>query len=321
MVAVKSDFDHPYRLVRIDAESLEETHMTYTGNLSSPITYGDNRLWWSEYRNSKLFDQKIGSHICFLDIDSGGSKPSTVRGLRSSLYPTPTASDGSRLAYVEYDYAGYYSIVECDVVENEGRGVELKERSRVALPAPAEVHGLAWDDATDGVYIIVTDDSGMWIGEVDLLNKKYKQLRKGAYISINNLRAGGGSLYYGSIESGYDEIHRYDLLTDKEYRITESKFGSFSPSAIRDSVGYATTYDRYGYHLARLRSGGVEQEVEYLNVPQDIVNPKRVKWDVVNLDTVSFTPVDSARSYKVNKSRKYRKGLKLFKHIAGTILV
>ncbi|MFR9651785.1 MAG: hypothetical protein SNG35_07170 [Rikenellaceae bacterium] len=300
VIALKSDYNRTRRIVKFDTETNEEQRLSYVGNLSTPLNYQDGRVWWSEYRYSKLFDQRVGSKICYLDIDDG--RPKSIKGIDNALYPTPM---GDRVSYVEYDYRGFYSIVLCEVNERE-----LKELNRLKLPSPTEVHGLAWDSSTNGLYFIATDDSGMWIGEADLDRGEYRQLRDGAYITISNLRAGNGSLYFSSIESGYDEIHRIDLATGNEYRISESEFGSFSPSAAQDSTLYATTYDRYGYHLSRLKEQDLER-VEPANLPKNIVNPETTKWDVVNLDTVSFTPADSMESQRVNRKRKYNKGLKL----------
>lgn len=67
----------------------------------------------------------------------------------------------------------------------------------------SEIHGLAWDDATRGYYVIVTDDSGMWLGRID--GDGVHPVTEGAYITLSNLRAGGGRLYFGSIASGRDE--------------------------------------------------------------------------------------------------------------------
>ncbi len=302
VVAIKSDYKRTRRIVKVDANTLEESKLSYVGNLSTPLSYDSGRVWWSEYRYSKLFEEKVGSKICYLDIDDRG-RPRSIKGIDNALYPTPM---GKNIAYVEYDFRGFYSIVECSIEPDR----RLRELNRVKLPSPTEVHGLAWDETTRGLYFIATDDSGMWIGEADVERSEYRQLRKGAFITISNLRAGGGSLYFGSIESGYDEIHRIDLATGKEYRVSESKYGSFSPSSQLGDTLYATTYDRYGYHLSRLKAEDIE-EVSYTNTPKNIVNPKSVKWDVVNLDTVSFTPADSVESHRVNRSRKYNKGLKL----------
>lgn len=81
---------------------------------------------------------------------------------------------------------------------------------RFGTPRHAEIHGLAWDDVTLAYYVIVTDDAGMWLGRID--DEECPPVTQGAYITLSNLRAGGGKLYYGSISSGRDEAHCYDLM-------------------------------------------------------------------------------------------------------------
>ena len=69
---------------------------------------------------------------------------------RQVLYPTPIGRSGA-LAWVEYTPDGHYTIVAAD---------SLRQRTAWPMPGFSEVHGLAWDNATDRLYTLVTDDSG-----------------------------------------------------------------------------------------------------------------------------------------------------------------
>ncbi len=313
VLSLKSDYNRSSRFVVVDDESGEESVVAYTGYVSSRPTLGGERVWWSEYRASKLFAERVNSQLCYMDMERG--RPRVVRGARQCLFPTAVGNSESKIAYVEYDPKGLYSIV---VVEAKGESVsslkDFVEIQRTPIAQYSEVHGLAWDDVTDELYFIVTDDSGMWLGAIDKAAESgYRPLRKGAYITISNLRAGGGRLYYGSIESGYDELHYYDIAKDTEYRISESTYGSFYPST-PNSEGdiYAATYDKYGYHLVRQPQGVIEEEVTPSLTPQNIVNAPRTKWDLINLDSVRFTTADSVASHHNHKCKKYNKGIKLF---------
>ena len=87
---------------------------------------------------------------------------------------------------------------------------------------------------------------GMWFGCIDWRRRASRY--RSAYITLSNLRAGGGRLYFGSIASGRDEAHCFDLKTRREYRITTSAYGSFMPVPWRDGEGRErappTAYDR-----------------------------------------------------------------------------
>ncbi|MFI3304334.1 MAG: hypothetical protein SNF68_06115 [Rikenellaceae bacterium] len=311
VLALKEDYDKSERFVRFNPNSGEEERIAYVGSPSTRPTVGRDRVWWSEYRYSKLFLQKVNSTLCYMDIERG--KPQTVNRVNNTLYPTAIGKSDQRLAYVEYDPKGVYSIVEVEIKGNKvKRDRDLKEISRVTIAQPTEIHGLAWDDRSNNLYFIATDDSGMWLGALDKSSKKgYRQLNEGAYITLSDLRAGGGKLYFGSIESGYDELHCYDLTTETEYQISQSQYGSFDPSVDVDGRIYATTYDKYGYHLSTQKLGVVKREVKRTQTPQNIVNPPRTEWNLLCLDTVNYTPEVAKVSHEEHKSCKYNKGLKL----------
>lgn len=311
IISLRSDYERPIRFVKSDFDGTNEERISYVGYVSTRHSIGGDKVWWSEYRRSTLFEQRVNSTLCYMDLER--KKPRTISGFNNVLYPTAIGDSGDRLAYVEYTPNGQFTIVEIKVCgEKIRKSKDFKEISRTPIKFPTEVHGLAWDDKSDELYFIATDDSGMWLGARDKECKDgYRALREGAYITISDLKAKDGKLYFGSIESGYDELHSYDIATGVEHRISESKFGSFDPSAPINGYSYATTYDRHGYHLSRQNLDSINIRVEPTKLPQNIVNPERTKWDLINLDTVRYTAADSVASHKDHKSHTYNKALKL----------
>ena len=297
-ISLKTDLDRPTRFVATDLRTGAERQLAYTGSVSTRHTFDGRRLWWTEYRRSSLFAERVNSTLCYMSLDD--NRPRSVRKRRFALYPTAIAEN--RLAWVEYGRNNRYSIV-C--------GDGFSEDSRIAVPADTEIHGLAYDNRTERLYFIATDDEGMYLGGVDGDNGLY-HLTRPAYITLSDLRADDGMLYFGSIESGRDEVHAYDIAAGREYRLTESEFGSFGGSAAGDGSIVLTTYDKKGYHLATQSVNDIHEAVEPKKLPRNVVNPPRLKWDVVNLDTVRFTAADSLASYQKHRSRRYPKGVYLF---------
>lgn len=296
LVSLKKDFDHTDRLIAIDIRTGNETVLGKTGLVSSRPTTDGRKIWWTEYRRSLLFPERVGSRICCLDLTQG--HPRTVPGIRNALYPTPTEQES--LAWAEYTPDGRYAVVIED---------SLDQRRRIPADGFAEIHGLAWDDATCKLYTLMTDDSGMWIGRVD--STGIVPLTKGAYITLSDLRAGGGRLYFGSIASGLDEAHCLDLTDGQEYRLSTSTYGSFSPAPDRNGGVWTTTYERQGYRIT------CQETVDPIPVtpsqlPVELVNPQYSRWEVVNLDTVRFTGLDSIASQQKYKFRRYRRATHLF---------
>lgn len=297
LIALKSALNRPSRLVEVDLKSGREKKMPYTGYLSSRPEISENgRLWWTEYRRSLFFEQRVNSRLCFLDADS--RKPRTLKGVRNALYATPIPNG---IAWVEYTPDGRYTLIKRIGSRDE----------RLTVPHFKEVHGLAWDNLTEQFYLLITDDDGMWIATFTP-EGEFTPLTRGDYVTLTNLKARDGVLYYGSIRSGRDEAHCYDLGRRKEYRLTESKYGAFAPTPIGDSTLVVSDYTRAGYRLAA-QPLSTRFESPAGRLPVNLVNPPRKRWEVINLDTVRFTQNDSLQLASVHRSKRYRKGLNLFK--------
>lgn len=301
LVMLKSDLDRPSRLVALDPATGRERTLCYTGVVATRPIYDPvlDRIWWTEYRRSHIFEQKVTSTLCYLDM--GSKRPRTVTSRKENiLYPTPDDEGG--LAWAEYSADGIYTL------RHELCDGQIKSFS---LPFGVEVHSLAWDNLTRNHYCILTADEGMWIGEISA-EGELSQLTRPAYITLSDLRAEDGRLYFGSIASGRDEVHCYDLTTGREYQISESTYGSFDPAPIDGDRVVMTTYDSMGYHPSVQPLRKIMREVEYSPLPKDIVNPPRKGWDIINLDTVKINIPDTLLRQTPTKMRRYRKGATLF---------
>ena len=301
VIMLKSDLDHPSRLVALDIKSGKERHLCYTGEIATRPAYDaiNNRLLWTEYRRSALFEQKVTSSLCYLDLDKRRPRMRHMGG-RNILYPTPDDEGG--LVWAEYSGDGIYTIHHefCD-----------GKRFSFALPFGQEVHSLAWDNLTRSHFCIVTGDEGMWISRITP-EGELTPVTRPAYITLSHLRALNGKLYFGSIASGRDEVHCYDLAEGREYQLTESKYGSFDASPTEQGEILLTTYDSTGYHPAIQRTDKIMREVEYSALPKDVVNPPRKQWGTINLDTVRMLQPDSTLLQSARKVRRYRKAFTLF---------
>jgi hypothetical protein len=221
-----------------------------------------------------------------MDIEQGRTR--TINRKDKVLYPTPISE--YELAWVEYAPNGIYSIVRGNPMPRYE-----EEYLRVDVPHDKEIHGLAYDNYTGALYFIATDDSGMWLGRVGK-NRELEHVTEGAYITLSDLRAKDGVLYFGSIQSGKDEAHCYDLRTGTQYRISASTYGSFSPMTSGNDTVVMTTYDRYGYHIAEQKMvRDTLPKVEPSRLPINLVNPPRKRWNVINLDTVKFAGVEEMK--------------------------
>ena len=301
VISLCETLDDHTAFVATDLSSGKSQRIAHTGNISSrPSEIVGGRIWWTEYRRSTLFAERINSKLCYMDLERGRTR--TINRLRRALYPTPISEQ--ELAWVEYFPNGEYNIVR-------GYPTPRREREylRVKISSDIEIHGLAYDNYTNALYFIATDDSGMWIGRIGR-NREIEHITEGAYITISDLRAKDGVLYFGSIESGKDEVHAYDLRKGEQVRISTSTYGSFSPTPMGEERVLMTTYDRYGYHLSQQQFRlDTLPKVAHTRLPRNIVNPPRKSWNTINLDTVRFVGVDSmqrmAAGTKRLRNRRY----------------
>ncbi len=291
IILLKEDLDRPTAFVRLDSIGVE-SHIAYTGNVSTrPALSRIGRLWWTEYRRSPLFDHEVNSVLCYMDLSE--ERPRYYAEHNNVLYPTPT--EGHSLAWVEYTPDGIYTVVA-------NGSTTLDERT--PLPCGSEIHGMAWDDKTEGLYIIITDDDGMHIARV--VRGGTERVTRPSYSTLSDLRAKDGKLYFGSISSGLDELHYYDLAEQKEYRISQSRYGSFNPMPYDQKRVVATSYDRRGY-LPVMQDIDNRREVSYRSAPPKILLPEGREWNVVNLDTVRFTPADSTAIMAQTPPKRFNK--------------
>ena len=285
VLALKSSYARTAAFVAIDREGRERT-LARVGELSSRPARAGDTLYWTEYERSTLFEERVFSRLWQPRLD-GRSCPRRVATVRQALYATPSAEG---LAWVEYRPEGRYGLV-------------IEGRPRCLLPVGVELHGLAWDDRTKAFYALRTDDDGMSVVRLD--ERGAHPVTRPAYVTLSDLRAADGRLYYGSIASGLDEAHCYDLAAGREIRLTRSTCGAFAPAPSRDGV-LVTTYDRFGYRPARVERP-LDETVVWSATPADRVNPPRRTWQAVNLDTVRFTAADSLRLAAEAPAKRFRR--------------
>ncbi len=277
VVAVESSFDRSAALVKIDVATGARKVLHYIGGLNTrPVLIGDY-IYWTEAQQLASFAQQIGSVMCRARTDGRGGVERVLPKSEYALYPVAFGGD---VAYVRYNFVGTYTIV-C----TEGE---------FTLPEGVECHGLTVEG--DHLYLLTTSDRGMAIERLEPSSGTWQTIKEPSRVTLSSLTAEGGKLYFGSIASGYDEVHSIDLRSGSEVRLTSSRYGSFygAPSPNGERLAVAV-YDADGYHLAVGTIAPIER-VEQSLLPRNIVNPDHYRWEnMVCIDTIAY---DSAQANK-----------------------
>ena len=283
---IKKDLSHVDHLMLCDERMEHEKSLTAIGRISSRIDCDGRKVYWTEYRQSLLFGERVNSVICWYDLKSG--KTGHLRGISNAIYATCTDKDLP--AYVEYDPNGTYTVVD--------------GQKRITIAAGLEIHDMAYDHSEKTLYLIVTSEQGMSIEKIT--EKGLENVKRPSFVTIKSLRAADGKLYFGSTDSGKDEIHVLETASKTETRVTNSKYGSFWAYPISEQKLLVTTYGRNGYVPSVQDTDTEIEQIAYRKIPRNKVNPPRELWNnLINLDTVRFSQNDSMRLAK--KAKHFRK--------------
>lgn len=287
VVVVESTFDSPSALVVVDVESGARQVLHHIGALNTrPAIVGDH-IYWTEMQQLSSFSQHVGSVMCRIRKDGKGGIERVLDRDIFALYPTDF---GGELAYVRYNLEGTYS-----VVTPEGE---------ITLPEGVECHGLAAEDKR--LYMLATTSEGM---SIEQLLPSPETIKSASRATLSDLIINNNHLYFGSIASGYDEVHSIDLATGTERRLTSSRYGAFygAPSPDGRRIALAV-YDKCGYHLALAPIAPIER-VEQTPIPRNVVNPEVYRWtEVVCVDSLQYGASESGEEQNEVPFEPFGKG-------------
>ena len=290
VVVVESSFDTTPAFVEVDIESGKRHTLRHIGFLNSrPAIIGDH-LYWTEMQQLSSFAQHIGSVMMRARKDGKGA---IERVLDKDIYALFATNYRGSLAYVRYNLEGTYTVV---LPEGE-----------FSLPEGVECQGLT--AVGSRLYLLTTSDEGMAIECLTPESGEWNTVKPASRVTLSNLTSSDTNLFFGSIASGYDEVHTFDLQTGKEYRLTSSRYGSFygSPSPDGETLAVAV-YDAEGYHLALSQTAPIDR-IENTPLPHNVVNPEVYGWsDVVCIDTLAYGAEQRTRSQERIKAQPYNKG-------------
>lgn len=297
IVALKYDLSRPKRIVAINTRTGSEKLLAFTGAVSSRPIYCEGELFWTEYRAGTFWEQKNYSVVCRIPLNeeflTAGAKK-TYRSAGNIFFVTPY---GSGFAALEYGDGGVYFLKFFDA--------EFNTVDSFPLPDNLTFHGMAWDKQTDLLALIALSEDGMFLARADMQSRALTNLTPPSFVTINHLSAGSGRLVFNSISTGADEIHVYDIDSEREYLITESAYGSIMPSVSPDGLmSSQVTYRRDGYFVSTSALTDTIREIAYRKLPENIFNTPLPEFGMTNIDSLKI--YDDAED-ELLASKKYRK--------------
>ncbi len=289
LLSLRGDYDTPQELYSIFSGAIAPM-----GSISSkPIVHGD-RLIYTEYIPHPIYEQVNFSAIRTLELSSGKSRTYQRWGKNWNI---TAIGDREGFASISMDSLSNSFIRTMD---SNFKTIEEYHFDSQDI----SLHGLSYDNKTEALYFIALDQRGMWIGSLSL-SGELKEITRPSVVTIRDLEAWDGVLYFSSIESGKDEIHTLDLSSGVERQATQSNFGSIMPT-VGDGHLFFNTYTADGFMVAQSPLDSLlQREVEWSRLPQNILNPKPVEWNVPKVDTIDiYSKADSEPTKR--SERRYR---------------
>lgn len=296
---LKNDFNTPQHIAVINKNAKEKIRL-FTGTISSRPTFFKDRMYWTEFQPNLFYEKENYSVV--RSIASGEKKPQTHLKKQSHYFITPS---DKLIAAVANDSLsnGYIKFFDKDFNHLYSRFFD----------SPTTLHSLAWDNKTNRFAFIALDDRGMYMASVcgdKPHTSEMKMHLMPSSVSISDLTASRGDLYFHSIQSGKDEIHTLDITTNVQRRLTRSQFGAKAPSVMGDTLIFSS-YTYEGWVVAEANVNDLLSDtVKWSRLPKDILNPKWVKWDLPK--GVSDIKINDTTAKPERKSKRYNRFSHMF---------
>ena len=308
IIAIKTSLHDISSLIRI--KNGTEERLCYLGNINSNIILNKNRVYWTEYVPGKRWTHQNYSDLKYFDLTTGKIKYIT----NNERIIAPAINDaGSLAAVLQPTVSGANKITILDIKtgtphKSGSRKRTFSERELKSFDVPSNgfVKEITFID-DNKIAAITIKDEGLCILMLDIQSGKWEELIKPTSANITSLTRHDGKLFFESGLNGTNNIYSFDISSSKSYRVTESRFGAFSPTLSKDGKRlFFTDYSTKGLRIASVISDSLQQEsADFSEVYNPVLAETVAKQEQFNLDTATIESIDF-------NPKPYRKGARLF---------
>ncbi|MGM0375832.1 MAG: hypothetical protein ACQEQ0_03580 [Bacteroidota bacterium] len=288
------------RIVRMDEAGDPET-IAYTGTRKNgPITANKRWVAWAETKPHIRWPNANYSIIRWHDRSSG--QTSTLKS-KTRYFSPALAPESSFMAVVETtpSYEFFIAVINAET----GEVVQ-----RLSTPGNAFPFHPSWSESDNELVLILQDDNGKKIVTCNTKTGEWETLRKTAGDEPKFPVKKGDKLWFTASTRNSEEIFRMDLSSGNTDQVTRSRFGSTSPTPVKNNKLLYSNFTPSGYQLARTdRDQSTHENVSPSNLDSKAVqeltdqepeiNPEPnnkeyqtetySKWNLINLH--SWAPI------------------------------
>ena len=289
VIALQSTMNLSPRLVAVDSAGNVEI-LRAMGNVNSRLAHHRGFIYWSEIVPQRRWPQQSYSQIYCYELST--QKVYTLTR-KTRFAGVDISSDGANLLTVENSPEGVSQLVTIPLLsDNYPPKLLVDEAKRIPCPVSGVWKQAVWgehrevwsgDNLSSSLYATLLSDEGMSIYSIQTESRKYEQLLSPRFNDIKQLSWWDNHLVFVSGYNGTDNIYALRPETREIYRLTNARFGAFSPTFDKNSSTlFYSDYHAYGYRLMKAAVDSLLWESE------SFTQPYRYTWADRLSDTVKF---------------------------------
>jgi hypothetical protein len=233
LIALKTSLKRAPAIVEVDLNSQKEKVLHRPGYITSPISYGENSIYWSQYSAHPRWEYQNYSEIWRYDLIKNKAERVSYR----TRYFNPIEIEGGLLAVIENSANGDNFIT---VIDQLGYRIETTK-----ISASLELKEICSGDSGE-IFARCSSPSGTVILRYKNLSTKPDTILGPTFRDISNIGYRNGAVVFIMTENYKADLFKFDLITNKTTQLTNSTFGLCNYTLSLDSNIVVAANSIYG---------------------------------------------------------------------------
>ena len=289
--AIKNSIDDQQRFVLITRNGKEKRIFTPGNILEKSLSVADNRIFWIENKPDPRWANQEFSLLRILNLNNGKL---FEKRFKEKLFAPKLSFDGQYLACVKVDEKNNCSIL----LISPANGKFIKE-----TPTPQNLFFITpvWSEKENVMYSVVLGKDGKSLVKFNPFSNEMNYLLPYSYNDLKDPVQKGNFVFFNSSQSGIDNVYAFDILKNKTFQVTSSRFGTQSPqlSAEGKKMVYCD-YTAYGFSLVEIST----EKVKKIEIDSSLIYENKLAREISEQENNIIPRVKDSLLYN---SKKYSK--------------
>jgi len=241
--AVKNSINDIQRFVLINAKGREKTIFSPGYISEESVNVADNRVFWIERKPDPRWANQEFSLLRIYNLRSGKL---FEKRFKDKIYAPSLSFDRQYLSFVRVDDKNDFFIL----IVSPDNGKIIKE-----VPTPQNLLFIAptWAEKDNILYSVVLGSKGKSLVKFDPFSNKMSLLLPFSHNDLNRPVQKDKYLYFNSSQSGIDNVYALNLIENKTYQVTSSRFGTQDPQLSPDGKKMVySDYSSNGFNIVQI---------------------------------------------------------------------